>query len=510
MSDHRTNLIHLLEGAGLTLLNLLLTIGIGFVLAPYILQVLGDRLYAMNYTIGTFVGVFAILDFGIDSAVSRYFVLHFAKGERKECIEVANTAFYLFIVIGICGFFLISLIGGGIFFLYPEMEDRRLFLAVVLIHALVFALNFPLRALHGIINGTMRQDLTASREVFFKIFGVSLSFLVLYVSNGGRIGLIGLAGVGLVIVLLDIIVLCRLVYKVFPDFVFSLSFYRRELLRKLLSFGSYTFLVFIGDTLSTKGALFVLPAMMSLEETASYAAVSVNLSSYFFAVMTTIGGGWLITWFTYLHANGEKELLAVSMRFSYKICAYSASFMLFGLLVWSPDFVTRWVGAERLDTYPSLVMLSLYVWISQIQVPNTKLLFALAKHSILSYLTLIGGILNVVLCIVLVQYGWGINGAAFSALLIETIVRGIIIPIYVRRLLNENIVVYYLRLLFYIAIAAIAWIVPAIISYFLLAPNYPRLFLVGGLSALAYLPAIYFLGFNARERDELRKRLKRN
>jgi len=487
-------------------LNLLISIGLGFVLTPYIILTLGDRLYGINVVVGTFVGCFAILDFGIDSAVSRYFVLHFAKGERKECVDIANTAFYLFIVIGTVGFVLISLIGWGVFVFNPDMEDRELFLIVVLINAFVFALNFPLRALHGIINGTMRQDLTGSRETFFKILGAALSFLILF--YGG--GLIGLACVGLVVVLLDIVVLYRLVYKVFPDFIFSLAFYRRELLQKLLSFGSYTFLVFVGDTLSTKGGFFVLAVMLSFEAVAPFSAVSVNLSSYFFAVMTVVGGGWLITWFTYLHANEEKELLALSMRFSYKICAYSASFMLFGLLVWSPDFVVRWVGKDYLLAYPSLVLLALFVWISQIQTPNTKLLFALAKHSILSYLTLAGGILNVLLSVVLVWYGWGMNGVAFSAFLVETIIRGIVIPIYVRRLLNESVALYYFRLFSYVFISAVAWIVPAIISSFLLAPNYPRLFLVGGLSALTYLPVVYYLGFNAAERTELRKRLKRN
>ena len=508
MADHRKHLTHLLQGAGLTLLNLLITIVLGFVLVPYIVGTLGDRLYMINVIVGTFVGCFAILDFGIDSAVSRYFVLHFSKGERKECVDIANTAFYLFIAIGTAGFVLMSLIGWGIFVLNPNMEDRGLFLLVILIHALVFALNFPLRALHGIINGTMRQDLTASREVLFKILGAALSFLVLYVSNGGRAGLIGLACVGLVIVLLDIIVLYRLTHKVFPDFVFSLAFYRPELLRKLLTFGTFTFLVFVGDTLSNKGGLFVLTTMLSFEGAAPYSAISVNLSTYFLAVMSTIGGGWLITWFTYLHANEEKELLAASMRFSYKICAYSASFMLFGLLLWSPDFIVRWMEERFLIAYPSLVLLSLYIWISQIQAPNTKLLFAMAKHSVLSYLSLAGGIVNILLCVVLVWYGWGINGVAFSAFFVETIVRGVIVPIYVRRLLGERIVPYYLRLFSYALISAAACIVPTIIWWMFHGPSYPRLFLIGGLSALAYLPVIYFLGFNVSERSELRKRLK--
>ncbi len=505
MSDHKTHLVNLLKGAGLAFLNLLVSIGLGFVLTPYIIQTLGDRYYGINVVVGSFVGCFAILDFGIDSAVSRYFVLHFAKGEKEECIDIANTAFYLFIVIGGVGFVVMSLIGWGIYVFNPDMEDRELFLAVIFLNALVFALNFPLRALNGIINGAMRLELTGSRDLFFKILGAVLIFVVLYFGGG----LIGLASVGIVTALLDIVVLYRLVFTVFPEFVFSLSRYRRELLQKLVSFGTYTFLVFVGDTLSTKGALFVLAGMLSFEALAPYSAVSVNLSSYFFAIMTTIGGGWLITWFTYLHASGEKELLDRSMRFSYKICAYSASFMLFGILVWSPDFVIRWLpeGEEYLVAYPSLVMLSLYVWISQIQVPNTKLLFALAKHSILSYLTLAGGILNVGLSVVLVKYGWGINGVAFSALLVETVVRGIIIPIYVRCLLNESILFYYLRLLGYVSIAAVACIVPLIISMALIAPSYPRLFLVGILSALTYLPAIYFLGFDASERTELRKRL---
>ncbi len=512
MSEHGKHLKNLLKGAGFNVLNLAITVVLGFVLVPYIISMLGPRHYVIYAAIGQIVGCFAILDLGIDSAVSRYFVLHFAKGEKRECIEIANTALFLFVWIGLVGFLAISLVGWGIYVLYPDMEDRELFFIVLLINAMVFGLNFPLRALNGIINGTLHQELTGSRDVLFKLLGTGLIVLALYLG----FGLIGMALSSIVIFFLNIIILYRLVYAVFPEFVFSVSFYRKELVRKLVSFGTFTFLVFIGDNLSTKGGFFIFTWMVSLEAATSYTAVSVNLSTNFFALMSVIGGGWLITWFTYLHANGEQELLDKSLRLSYKICVYSGTFMLFGLIAWSPDFVTRWLPAKVLDAYPfsdvypSLILLSLYVWISQIQAPNTKLLFAMAKHHVLGYLAVAGGLINVASCVVLVYCGWGITGIALSAFVIETCVRGIIIPVYVRFLLGESVVVYYLRLLSYVFVAAVACVVPGLISYALLAPSYPRIFLVGGLCAMAYAPTIFFLGFDRSERTQIIDKAKKS
>lgn len=504
MSEKKTHFANLLKGAGFSILNLFIGIFVGLVLPPFLLRNLGMRYCGINEIMSTFVGCFALLNFGLDSAISRFFTLHYAKKEKQECLAIANTAFFLFLGLSsfaVLGFVLSALV---VYNLYPEMDDRLLFLQVLLINGIAFSLNFPLKAFTGVVNGTMKQQLTGSRDVFFRLLGATLTFLVVYL--GGK--LLAISFVNLGIAVLNTQVMYRLARKAFPEFRVSWSLFDRSLVRKLFSFASSTFLVFVGDKIASRGGVFVIGAMITVDMVAPYSMVSAKIAGYFFSLMTVIGGGWLINWFTYLHANDEKKLIDQSLTFAYKVCAYAAIFIFFGIAVWSKDFILRWMkenGEMMLVAYPSLLLLSAKTLVTQSQSPNTKYLFAIAKHHLLAYWNLVGAVIQIVAMILLVKYGWGINGVALGSLLTSCCIRGFIIPISVCRIREENVFTYYMKLFSYWGRGAIACIIPAVISYYLLAPNYPRLVLVGALSALIYAPVIYLIGFNKEERNKLQE-----
>ncbi|MDR1924174.1 MAG: hypothetical protein LBQ66_07355 [Planctomycetaceae bacterium] len=499
ISDAKRHIGNLLGGAGFSILNLSIGVVTGLVLTPFLVTSLGTRYYGINEMITTFVGCFMLLDFGVDSAVSRFFTLHYARNERSECIAISNTAFFIFLLLGFLG--AVGIISSAVvmYFLYPSMSDRLLFFHILLINGAAFGLNFSTKALVGVVNGTMNQHLTGSRDVFMRLLWTVLTFVVVYC--GGKLYAISFVNLGIVI--LNMFIVWRLAKFVFPEFVISWMLFKVSLVRKLFSFAFSTFLVFIGDTVASRGGIFVIGLLLSIELVTPFTAVSVKLCEMYSGLMTTICGGWLMSWLTYLHANKEKELLDDSMQVAYKVSTYSSSFMYFGIVVWSYDFILRWMGAGMLVAYPCLLIVAAEHWIIFAHSPNTKYLFAVAKHHLLAYCNLVGAIVQIVLMIFFVNLGWGLTGVALGYLLASVPVRGLIIPIFVCRLRDVNFFKYYLEIISYMAIAAAACVIPYIITIKLIAPSYPRLFLIGFLSLITYAPVIFLIGFNKNEKQKI-------
>ncbi|MDR2761421.1 MAG: hypothetical protein LBB88_02325 [Planctomycetaceae bacterium] len=494
---HITSLI---SGAGLNIINILIGVIIGLVLTPFLLKSLGVRHYGINEIISTFVGCFMLLDLGIDSAVSRFFTLHYSRDEKTECLEIANTAFFLFLLLGIFGAMGVILSAIGIYFIYPEMEDRTLFFHVMLINGVAFGLNFLTKILFGVVNGTMKQYLTGSRDVFIRLLGMTLTFLVVYF--GGRLYAISFVNLGITI--FNVFLMWRLAKFAFPEFVISWFLFRVKLVRKLFGFAFAAFVVFVGDAIAIRGGLFVIGAMLSVEDATPFIAVSLKLCELYSLVMSTIGGGWLISWLTYLYANNEKNMMDESMSLTYKICTYSASFMFFGIIIWSPYFVSCWVGEKFLVAYDSLIIIAAEHWIVFSHAPNTKFLFAIAKHHFLAYCNFVGAFIQIFLMIIFVKMGWGITGVALGYFLASVPVRGLIIPIYVSRIRQIDFVGYYLSIVSYMLISAVGFILPYIIAQQLLAPDYRILFIIGILSVCCYVSFVFIVGFNKTEKEKIK------
>jgi hypothetical protein len=187
-----------------------------------------------------------------------------------------------------------------------------------------------------------------------------------------------------------------------------------------------------------------------------------------------------------------------------------ATFIAFSLIVWGQDFLLRWGGKngqEFLMLYPALVLATLGVWNNQCQAPNTKYLFAVAKHAFIGYVSLVGYSIGLVFAAIFILLGWGVNGVAASMLIAAVGIRGIAIPIYLCRLRKESIVKYYLKILTYVTFALIACVVPYFISVQLLAPDLLRLFLIGVLCTITYFPIFFLICLDRNEKEKIKELL---
>lgn len=494
MSEYQNYIRKLLHGAGFSVLNLGLGLILGLVLSPYLVRMLGDRHFGIYILAGTFTVWFSLLDLGLNTAVSRFVTLHFSRNEIEECRTISNTAFFLYIFLGMLGLLISFAIGAGALLFLPHMKDVNLFSVVIVIFGFAFVAQLSMYAFSGTVIGVMRSDMSELCGFAFRALGAVQTFCILYF--GGK--LISLALGNLLLVLINFFVLYWLAKKAFPQLVVSPRYFRISEIRPLFGYSVYTFVRNAGSVLILRTGALIVASFVSLAAVAHYQVVACNLSYNFMGLMLAMSG-WLTSWLTLLHGRNEKETLHKTMRLGHKFSVYVASFIAFGLIVWGRAFITRWMGPAYLDAYPALVVNTFYFWLMLSQTVNTRYLFAIAQHKYLAFTILAEGVLNVVIGLFLVR-SYGMLGVAMGLAIAGLITNGIVIPMVVCRFLKFRPFDYYSRYLGMTAIAAIALIPPFLVSQLWLTPNYPILLGVGVACAALYIPVIYFIGLNAEDR----------
>lgn len=503
MADNQTTIKKLLHGAGFSVLNLGLGLTLGLILSPYIVKTLGDHHFGIYALAGTFTSWFSLLDLGLNSAVSRFITLHYSKNEVDKCRSISNTAFFLYLCLGLLGLLLSVAISAGALLFKPDMADVNLFAVVIVIFGFSFMAQIPINAFSGTILGVMRSDLGELWGFIFRALGALQTFCILYFGGG----LIPLALGNFLLVLVNLFVLYRLAKRVFPPLIVSPKYFQKSEVESLFGYSFFTFIKNIGSMLILRTGNLLVASFISLSAVSHYQIVACNLSYNFMSLMLAMTG-WLTSWLTLLHGRGDHELLLKTMRLGYKFSVYMASFIAFGLIVWGRAFITRWMGPAYLDAYPALVVNTIYFWVMLSQTVNARYLFAIAQHRYLAFAILGEGVLTLIIGFLLVR-PYGMLGVATGLAIAGTINHGIIIPLVVCRFLKLGRIEYYARFLMMTVIAAIALLPSLIVSHYWVSSNYPALFGVGLTCAALYFPVVYFVGLNQEDRAGIRTLLAR-
>lgn len=139
-------------GAVFNYLNLIVRIGIGFLLSPFILYHLGVGEYGVYTVAGAIVGWLALADMGLGASSAKFLSEYVARGDKEGEAHYMGNVMALFSLVSV----FILLAGGIIYFyvgdLFPKFTpaELRLYKILYLITLFNIALFFPLRALGGI------------------------------------------------------------------------------------------------------------------------------------------------------------------------------------------------------------------------------------------------------------------------------------------------------------------------------------------------------------------------
>jgi O-antigen/teichoic acid export membrane protein len=196
---------------------------------------------------------------------------------------------------------------------------------------------------------------------------------------------------------------------------------------------------------------------------------------------------------------GQKDYPRIREAFllGTKISIIMATFLGACLILYGRAFIVAWVGGAYVDSYTILVILVVAIYCDVAQHPSTSYLYGVAKHKLLAIITMIEGILNVVLSLLLVRE-LGLVGVALGVAIPMIVMRLFVQPFYVLRSLRLNIWEYYFRLFIpAILVTTLVVVVPWIFVFRrFLEPSIWRVGILVGLQGCIASPILYFFAFS--------------
>ena len=501
LTQTKTPLRFLLTGAGIQMTSIAVSAVIGFLLTPLLIHTLGDRDYGLLDLIGSFAGWLGLMDFGLSGAVARYVAVHFSQGNPNESYAYATTGFYVYIGLGVVAFVTALTSTLALPWLISDPNDIPLIRTLIIIAGASFAIDLPLRALSGIINGFMRRDVTGWLSLISRIIRAFATVGILLL--GGR--LIALSRGSLILTIAIGYMWWHATRRIAPTFTLDTKLVSRKRIHTLMSFGGISFVGNLAESIVFRLDGFVIAYFVSIAAVPHY-SIAIGLASYFQAVMVALTS-WLINWFVHQGTKG-KSAIDESLFFCTRACVIVGGFCLFGLIAFGSPFIERWMGTDYLDAYPCLVALSIGEFFRSFQRPNLNLLYAQAKQHIYALSTVAEAILNLILSIILVKKH-GILGVAIGTMVASIIVNGVVFPTACCLAMRANFIRYWAAVLHGMATSAVLVVLPIILMNNFAAANYAVLVLMGVISGFLYIPPALVLGMTRNERMQIFAALRR-
>jgi O-antigen/teichoic acid export membrane protein len=486
----------LLSGAVLRSINFIFSAVSSFLLMPFIVHHLGDRLYGFWSLAATFIGYYGLLDFGLSSAVSQYICIAIGKKNHQECQSVFNAALRIQGLLGCVALLVTAAIAAAAPWLCRSPADASLFWKVIAILGVNVAIGFPFKAYGGLLDAELRFEI----QSVLSLLGIALrtGLTVLAVVMGG--GVLALAWANLVASLPVIVLQVWFGRRVAPWARIDHSRLDPRRAKSFFSYSIYTFLSIIGDIFRFQLDSLVTAAIIGLAAVTHYRVASVFTKYYIDAIASIIS--LIQPVLSRLHGAEDRAGLIKVFFFATKVSLCSSMFIGVSLICWGKPLIARWMGLSYGDAYGPLVVLSLAVLLDVAQCPSISLLYATFNHRFYTYLNGAEGVINLVFSVILAR-SFGLLGVALGTLIGAFVVRVIAQPLWVCKAAGLQYREYMKFLGGMLIRCSLAMAGAIATSAWGLRPSYAWLVASAVCATVAYGLGAYFLVFNKGDRDKL-------
>ncbi|MBW4027399.1 MAG: flippase [Acidobacteria bacterium] len=487
----------LLRGSGSRVINLLLSTLIGFFLTPYIVRSLGAEQYGIWALAYAFIGYYSLLDLGMSAAVFTHISFAFGQKDDADASRIYSTGLAVFGISGIILAVVTVVIAACVG--HFAHQHAMMIAWVILIVGLLSASNFPMRVFFGTLNAGAHFDITSG----LLIAGTLLRAIGTVVALRLHYGVIALA---LVNVLAGIPINILAIYGVKRKYAFLKVLrpkYERHTGRKLMRFGFPVIFGQLADRVRFQTDSLTVSYFIGIIALAHYNIATTLVMYYMDGILAIIGV--LAPVLTVQQSRKDEAGLRQSILVGTRLGLCSSGFVLFGIIAWGHAFIGRWMGANYLDAYPVLVILSIAVFLDVSQATSVSALYATMNQQYYAVVNVVEAALNLVLSIILAPH-YGAMGVAYGTLIPSIVVRLIVQPILVQRRLGLSVRTYWAATLPTAFRTAAFLVIPALVTRWLLRPTYPTIFLTAALSAILFALPMWYYEFNMRGAVELTAR----
>ncbi len=384
----------------------LATIGIGFIMSPFLVNRLGDSVYGVWVLVGSLVGYLGLLDFGITPSTVKYVAEYRALNDQKAINRLITTSLAIYSVLG-----LIALVVSGVVaFYFNRIFDTPLSFqvaaAVVLITGLNLAITFPASVFVGVLRGYQRYDLDSSITTINIIIRSVLIVVLIFKGYG----ILALALVTFAFDMLRLVYMMRWAYKLNPDIKIRRAYFDKAEMRRLFGYSVFAFLMIVGKKLIFYTDAIVIGIFMPVAAVTLY-SIANRLVTYLLQVSETMGV--LTPTASDLGARNDqaaiKEMLVLSTKYMLLIALPVATVF----FIMGETFITLWMGRGYESSAAILSILTVAVLAHLAEMPAHTVLLGLGKHKVVAYFTLAQAVANLALSIALVK-PYGLRGVALG------------------------------------------------------------------------------------------------
>ena len=403
---------------------------IGLILTPYIITSVGKDGYGIWVLVGSFAGYYGLLNLGVGSALLRYAAKYAAEKNDEALNEVASTALTIFGLTGLVVFAGSLWLGNPLaeFFQVPD-DLKAEFVNVVWIVGLSTGLTFAGSIFGTIIMAFERFILTNVSSISAGILRAAL--IVLFIEF--QYNIVGIAYATLLITIYEVVLNAYLAKRVAPTIKPNYYSAKPRMVKKLVLYGGVTSVITIADIMRSNLDHVVVAKWVGLEYVAIY-GIGLILLRYIVRIITT---GMSVLTPRFAKLDGEKAVKNMQALFLKSLSI--SGFLAFGAamvaIVFGRYIIVWWVGEEFTESAIILAILSSSAAVAISQNPAIGLMYAIKKHHYYATATIIEAFANLGLSIYLAEI-YGMIGVALGTLISMTIVKAIVMPIYVSRLIK--------------------------------------------------------------------------
>ncbi|BCO07681.1 polysaccharide biosynthesis protein [Desulfolithobacter dissulfuricans] len=402
-------------------------------LTPFIIGSLGKGYYGIWVLINSLVGYMNILDFGVRPAVNRYVAKYIGLDDNDGIRRVISSSSIILLGVA-CIVVVITFIFAHflpLIFNIHELDFHAIKLSLIVV-GLGFAISLPLQISGAVLGAYERYDIQNLNK-FLMLIARTLLIVYFLKNNKGILCLSLIVSItGIVQYLLDYISVSTIFHKV----TISLGYFDPDLLKKILSFGFFSFIIQVSLQITYYIDVTVVGVFLSTSAVAVY-SISASLVEYsrqLVGNMTRVFTPSLTKLFYKKRVDKISEYYVVATHYTSAI-----SFPLVaGLAILGDEFILLWVGDGFSSSYSIMLILLIPQIVGLSQQMSAQVMFGFGRNDVLAYLEMVSAFFNLCLSIVLVKL-LGMIGVALATAVPLLITHTFLLPYIVCRRLDLSI-----------------------------------------------------------------------
>jgi len=379
---------------------------VGIFLSPYILHRLGDTAYGIWVLIFSITGYYGLFDLGIRSSVIRYVSTYTATDDVGGLTKLINTSLATYTAIGAVAMavtLVCSVYVDHLFRIPQEFSStaRVLFLMV----GAAVSIGFPTGVFGGILEGLQRfyfVNLTNLVSTLLRAVLIVIALMHDY-------GLITVAFITVILPIIGSLVRAIIVFRILRVRL-GWRYVDRSSFREIANYSAISFILMIAYKLRFKTDEIVIGTFLSVTAI-TYFSIGDRLLDYASEVVSSLAQIF-VPMSGQSDARGDMDHLRKILVAGNRICAVIMFPMTAILVVLGKSVIEAWVGPRYVAaSYPVLLTLVFPITTSLAQAASPRILYGMARHQSLAWVTLMESIANLILSIVLIG-PFGIVGDA--------------------------------------------------------------------------------------------------